>query len=229
MAQNPWLVPITNLKRAPGTRRTERRSGRVGELRVAASVVPPNAEVTADAMLDAVDGGIEVTADLSAPWQGECRRCLRPVEGLLQVHVRELYRRRDDTHGHGHGTHGHGHGTHGHDTHGHDTHGHDTHGHDTHGHHPPAADEEDEETYPLRGELLDLQPLIRDALLLELPLAPLCSEDCQGLCPTCGADLNDGPCDCDHAPSDPRWAALDLLKDPGPTPEQSDPGLRRPG
>ena len=218
MPQNPWLVPITTLKRAPGTRRTERRSGRVGELRVAASVVPKNAEVTADAVLDAVDGGIEVTADLSAPWQGECRRCLRPVEGLLQVHVRELYRRHEDTHGHGHG---HGHVAHGHS--------HGTHGHDTHGHHPPPAEEEDEETYPLRGELLDLQPLVRDALLLELPLAPLCSEDCRGLCPTCGADLNDGPCSCDQAPADPRWAALDLLKDPGLTPEQSDPGLRRPG
>ncbi|HET7523328.1 MAG TPA: DUF177 domain-containing protein [Acidimicrobiales bacterium] len=218
MAQNPWLVPITNLKRAPGTRRTERRSGRVGELRVAASVVPPGAEVTADAVLDAVDGGIEVTADVSAPWQGECRRCLRPVEGLLQVHVRELYRRHEDTHAHG-APHAHGH-----------THGPGsvrTTGH--HGHHPPSGEDEDEETYPLKGELLDLQPLVRDALLLELPLAPLCSEDCQGLCATCGADLNDGPCSCEHAPADPRWAALDLLKGGGIRPEQSDPGVRRPG
>ena len=212
VAQNPWLVPITNLKRSPGTRRTERRSGRVGELRVAASVVAQNAEVTADAVLDAVDGGIEVTADVSAPWQGECRRCLRPVEGLLQVHVRELYRRHDDTHAHG-PSHTQGPGQ--------------ARGTGHHGHHAPAGEEEDEETYPLKGEMLDLQPLVRDALLLELPLAPLCSEDCQGLCPTCGADLNDGPCSCDHAPADPRWAALDLLKD-GRL-QQSDPGVRRPG
>lgn len=183
-------MPITTLKRAPGARRTERRSGRVGELSVAESVVPANAEVTADAVLDAVDGGIEVTADVSAPWTGECRRCLRPVEGLLQVHVRELYRPRDhDEHAHRHGT---GHGT----------------GH-SHGH---SEEEADEETYPLRGELLDLQPLVRDAILLDLPLAPLCDEACKGLCPTCGADLNEGSCSCDPAPADPRWAALNTLK-----------------
>ncbi|HET6915863.1 MAG TPA: DUF177 domain-containing protein [Acidimicrobiales bacterium] len=217
MAPNPWLVSITNLKRAPGTRRTERRSGRVGELRVAASVVAQNTEVTADAVLDAVDGGIEVTADVSAPWQGECRRCLRPVEGLLQVHVRELYRRHDDSHAHrpSH-TRGPSH------TEG-PVQARAT-GH--HGHHTPAGEEEDEETYPLKGELLDLQPLVRDALLLDLPLAPLCREDCKGLCPTCGADLNDGPCSCARAPADPRWAALDLLKEGGL--RQSDPGVPRP-
>ncbi len=58
----------------------------------------------------------------------------------------------------------------------------------------------DEDTYPLEGDHLDLRPLVRDALLLELPLAPLCQEDCRGLCPTCGADLNLGPCECRPAP-----------------------------
>jgi uncharacterized protein len=69
-----------------------------------------------------------------------------------------------------------------------------------------------EETYPLRGDQVDLAPLARDAVLLELPLAPLCQEDCQGLCPECGADRNEG--DCGHAmvASDPRWAALDALR-----------------
>ena len=52
----------------------------------------------------------------------------------------------------------------------------------------------DEDTYPLEGDQLDLRPLVRDALLLELPLAPLCREDCRGLCAECGADLNLGPC-----------------------------------
>ena len=52
-------------------------------------------------------------------------------------------------------------------------------------------------------------------MLLELPLAPLCSEDCQGLCPVCGANRNTEPCDC--APvADPRWAALDALRDATP-------------
>ena len=62
----------------------------------------------------------------------------------------------------------------------------------------------DEDTYPLEGDQLDLRPLVRDALLLELPLAPLCREDCRGLCAECGADLNLGPCQCRPA-LDARW------------------------
>jgi uncharacterized protein len=53
-----------------------------------------------------------------------------------------------------------------------------------------------QETYALTGDQLDLEPLARDAVLLELPQAPLCREGCQGLCPQCGADLNEGVCAC---------------------------------
>ena len=74
------------------------------------------------------------------------------------------------------------------------------------------AHSDGQETYPLVGDQVDLAPLARDAVLLELPQAPLCMEDCQGLCPECGADCNEG--DCGHAivPMDPRWAALDALR-----------------
>ena len=67
------------------------------------------------------------------------------------------------------------------------------------------------ETYLLAHEQIDLALLIREALLLALPLAPLCAPACQGICPTCGADLNEGSCDCPPAGHDPRWAALDDL------------------
>lgn len=67
------------------------------------------------------------------------------------------------------------------------------------------------ETYPLRHDRIDLAPLAREALLLELPLAPLCRPACAGLCPACGADLNAGPCGCPPADRDPRWAALGEL------------------
>jgi uncharacterized protein len=76
-------------------------------------------------------------------------------------------------------------------------------------------DDDDEETYPLGADHLDLAPLARDALLLSLPLAPLCRDDCPGLCPSCGADLAENPCDCEGPARDPRWAALDALGDPG--------------
>ena len=55
---------------------------------------------------------------------------------------------------------------------------------------PAGGTDRDEEAYPLTGDELDLEPLARDAVLLELPLAPLCTEDCRGLCPTCGANRN---------------------------------------
>ncbi len=75
---------------------------------------------------------------------------------------------------------------------------------------------EDGEGYPFRGEHIDFAPLAREVILLELPLAPLCAEDCHGLCPTCGRDLNEGRCECATEAVDPRWAALDVLRgDPG--------------
>ena len=60
--------------------------------------------------------------------------------------------------------------------------------------------------------ILDLVPLVRQETLLAIPLSILCKPDCAGLCATCGANLNDGPCDC--VPDiDPRFAALKALKD----------------
>ncbi len=68
------------------------------------------------------------------------------------------------------------------------------------------------ESYPLRNDHLDLAPLAREVLLLDLPLAPLCADDCRGLCPTCGGDLNRGDCGCVTELADPRWEALDVLR-----------------
>lgn len=75
-----------------------------------------------------------------------------------------------------------------------------------------VADPPDEELFPIEHGQLDLAPLVREAVLLALPDAPLCRPDCAGLCPTCGADRNDNPCGCDTATVDPRWSALDELR-----------------
>jgi uncharacterized protein len=64
------------------------------------------------------------------------------------------------------------------------------------------------ETYLLEEDVIDLEPLVRDALLLELPLVPVCRPDCAGLCPTCGINHNVATCDCATDEPDPRWAAL---------------------
>jgi uncharacterized protein len=180
MTASPWLVPITTLRRSIGARREEHRVGPVGELRVADSVVGADAIAEAVATLDSVDGGIQVSAIVTAPWTGECRRCLNAVGGDLRCEVREMYRPRRGDEGLG---------------------------------------DSDDDTYRLQPDHLDLQPLVRDALLLELPMAPLCREDCLGLCPTCGADRNEGGCTGVTSNRDPGCDALyDTDLHPGDAP-----------
>jgi uncharacterized protein len=74
-----------------------------------------------------------------------------------------------------------------------------------------AEGDDDEETSRLEGDLLDLEPLLRDAVVLALPFQPLCREDCPGLCVECGARLADDPDHGHETEIDPRWAALQGL------------------
>ncbi|GAA2162779.1 YceD family protein [Actinomadura napierensis] len=76
----------------------------------------------------------------------------------------------------------------------------------------------------LEDDLIDLEPVLRDAVLLALPLSPLCRDDCPGLCAECGARLADDP-DHHHDVADPRWAALqDLAGEPSPEPPEGGRG-----
>ena len=70
---------------------------------------------------------------------------------------------------------------------------------------------EDDEVSKLEDDLLDLEPLLRDAVVLALPFQPLCEDDCPGLCPECGARLKDDPDHAHEEPIDPRWAGLAAL------------------
>jgi uncharacterized protein len=72
----------------------------------------------------------------------------------------------------------------------------------------PESDATDDEASRLEGDLVDLEPLLRDGVVLDLPFQPLCREDCQGLCVECGANLNDDPQHTHDAPLDPRWEKL---------------------
>jgi uncharacterized protein len=68
-----------------------------------------------------------------------------------------------------------------------------------------------EDDYALADDLtLDPEPMVRDAVVLEMPFSPLCRPDCKGLCEICGGDRNLGECP-GHPQRDPRWAALDTL------------------
>jgi uncharacterized protein len=169
----PFLVNVAAIRHRPGVRRHEQRVGVIPGLGVTGSEVPAGGEVAIDAVLEVVSGGIVVAGTVTAPWVGECRRCLRAVRGELVVDVREIYEPRRGL---------------------------------------AESVEHEEETYPLPGEQLDLMPLARDAVLLNLPAVPLCRDDCAGLCPRCGADRNEGRCGCDEPAGDSRWSVLDVLR-----------------
>lgn len=65
----------------------------------------------------------------------------------------------------------------------------------------------------LDSDFLDTEPILMEQLHLNVPMGAVCSEDCKGLCPRCGTNLNKIPCDCDTAPTDLRWAGLSELSD----------------
>ncbi len=77
-------------------------------------------------------------------------------------------------------------------------------------HEQVAADDEDDDVRELEGDLLDLEPVLRDAVVPTLPFQPVCRADCPGLCSECGAHLAEDP-DHHHEVLDPRWSALQAL------------------
>lgn len=85
---------------------------------------------------------------------------------------------------------------------------------------PDEEDEEDESGRSVSaytGDEIDLTDPLRENILLDLPIKPLCDEECKGLCPTCGTNLNEGVCECegDREVVDPRLSVLkDLLRKP---------------
>ena len=163
---HPLRLNVADLLRRPGGARDFTVEAPLAELGNGVASFPADTPVRVAGTLEHVADGIVVRAEVEAPWQAVCSRCLQPVAGDIAVHVDELYE--------------------------------------------PAPLEG--ETYPLDDDTLDLTPLVRDALLLELPLAPLCTEDCAGICPSCGVDRNETQCDCRVDDTDPRWAALRSLE-----------------
>jgi uncharacterized protein len=73
-------------------------------------------------------------------------------------------------------------------------------------------EDEDLDTSYYQDDQIDLNELLREQFYLALPMKPLCGDDCKGLCPQCGTNLNTGTCDCDAGWHDPRLAPLKQLK-----------------
>jgi uncharacterized protein len=142
--------------------------------------VPEGAPVELDLRLESVMEGVLVTGTARARAEGECVRCLEPLEQQLEADFQELFSYPDaDDRGR------------------------------------PVAEpgddvEDDEDRFFVEDGLIGLEPVLRDAVVLALPMQPVCQEDCQGLCSECGVRLSDDP-DHHHDAVDIRWAALQGL------------------
>lgn len=165
--KNPLLVNALELLRRPGTEKPI-------SLEVEAAVVGlddprlvPDAPVAIELVCSSLSDGVVVEGDVRVEFHGECRRCLAPVVGRLDVPLRELYQQTLT----------------------------------------------DPDAFPIENDQIDLKPMVRESVLLDLPDTPVCRPDCRGLCPSCGIDLNTGSCSCVIETLDPRWAALDALRD----------------
>lgn len=158
--------------------------------------VPVGADVALEVRFEAVSEGVLATGTAIAPLAGECARCLAPLASSVIASFQELYLYADGRH----------------DKHGRNDKHEKQDKHDRYDKHDEYEEHDDEELYYLDGDLLDLEPAFRDAVVLALPMSPLCREDCPGLCVECGVPLADaGPGHRHEEAADPRWAALRQL------------------
>jgi uncharacterized protein len=144
--------------------------------------VPAGDFIEVDARLESVTEGVLLSADVYAVAKGECIRCLDPVEIVIERKIQELYNY-EPTNERGK---------------------------------KKKRDEDEidldlEDELMMDGNIMDLETPIRDAVVLSLPINPLCDEDCLGLCPDCGGKWADLPEDHAHDVIDARWASLSSL------------------
>lgn len=89
-----------------------------------------------------------------------------------------------------------------------------------------GEESEDDQMYEVQDESIDLEPMLRDAVITQLPFQPVCRKDCQGLCAQCGARLEDDPGH-HHEVLDPRWSALSGLLEQDTSTETTEPREER--
>ncbi|MEU1305113.1 YceD family protein [Streptomyces shenzhenensis] len=182
--RNPFVFDTHELGRRPGAlQRLTRTVDAPKDFGLQGVVeVPEGAPVELELRLESVMEGVLVTGTARATAQGECVRCLEPVELPLEADFQEMFSYPDA---------------------------------DDRGRviaEPGDDAEDDEDRLFIEDGLFDLEPVLRDAVVLALPMQPVCRDDCPGLCSVCGARLADDP-DHHHAAVDIRWAALQGLAD----------------
>jgi uncharacterized protein len=199
--RNPLVFDTHELGRRPGAmQRLTRSVDAPKDLGIKSVIgVPEGAPVELELRLESVLEGVLVTGTARAKARGECVRCLEPLELELEADFQEMFSYPDA---------------------------------DERGRviaEPDTDAEDDEDRLFLEDGLFDLEPVLRDAVVLALPMQPVCQDDCPGLCSECGARLADDP-DHHHDAVDIRWAALQGLADslePGDKDDKSgaEPGV----
>ena len=185
---SPWAVSVAQVASRPGQSKeidaTFPAPSGIGDEIVG---VDEGADVSVVGSFDSIVDGLILNARISAPVHAECTRCLKPIQRDWTVNVTSFFPYEDKS---------------------------------AAGKSKKddeidiiAGEDEAEDTYPLLdgGAWADLEALLRDTLVEELPLQPLCKPDCKGLCSQCGIDLNENP-DHQHDMTDIRFAALEGLK-----------------
>jgi uncharacterized protein len=179
------VFDLRSLSRQAGSARAETRIVQApADLRLELVSVPEGSDVELNLKFEAVSEGVLVSGSATARVAGECARCLGPVASTVTVSLLELYRYHEDR---------------------------------SRARRAEVTSEEpdddDVEERFLDGELLDLEPAFRDAVVLALPMSPLCRDDCPGLCVECGVPLAEAGPDHGHeGQTDPRWAGLNKLQ-----------------
>lgn len=180
---NPFLLNTHELPRRAGEMKEyELDIPAPTRIGVPLIAVPEGDIIEADVRLESVTEGVLLSAEIYAVALGECIRCLDEVEVVIDRKIQELYRY-EPTNDKGR---------------------------------KKRRDDEDvdldvEEELQMEGDLLNLEIPIIDAIILTLPVNPLCSEDCLGLCPDCGEKRETLPEDHAHEVIDARWSGLDKL------------------
>ena len=180
--RNPLVFDTHELGRRPGAlQRLTREIDAPRDLGIPGVIeVPEGAPMELGLRLESVMEGVLVTGTARATAKGECVRCLEPVELELEADFQEMFSYPDA---------------------------------DDRGRviaEPGDDAEDDEDRLFIEDGLFDLEPVLRDAVVLALPMQPVCQEDCPGLCSECGARLADDP-EHHHDAVDIRWAALQGL------------------
>ncbi|MEU1125657.1 DUF177 domain-containing protein [Streptomyces sp. NPDC005899] len=199
--RNPLVFDTRELGRRPGAlKRLTRSVPAPKDLGIDGVVgVPENAPLALDLRLESVMEGVLVTGTARATAEGECVRCLEPLRLDVEADFQEMFSYPDADDRNRSRT------------------------------ADPVDDaEDDEDRFFLEDGLFDLEPVLRDAVVLALPLQPVCKETCAGLCSECGIRLDENPGH-HHDAVDMRWAALQGLAETVQDGEKDNMGGAEPG